>query len=90
MQNHTYLTDPDTDDCLHGMGSPDWCDLCRNSGKPSVYTTGGGMKYHASPSCSALREGQASVDNPEPIKTVVLGSAGVEDRSPCRTCKPTQ
>lgn len=90
MQNHTYLSDPDIDDCPHGMGSPDWCDLCRNSGKPSVYRTGGGMVYHAYPSCSALREGQAGVDNPNPIETVALGSSAVEGRRPCRTCRPTQ
>ena len=90
MQNHSYPNEPDRDDCPHGMGSPDWCGLCLNSGKASVYTTGGGVKYHASPSCSALREGQASQDNPEPIKTVVLGSAGVENYSPCGTCRPSQ
>ena len=90
MQNHTYPTDLDRDACPHDMGSPDWCNLCQNSGKPPVYITGGGMAYHAVPSCSALREGQALVEIPEPIETVVLGSAAVENRKPCRTCRPTQ
>jgi hypothetical protein len=74
--------------CPHGMGSPDWCSLCNNANKPSVYITSGGMAYHATPSCTALKEGQTLVANPAPIQTVVLGSSNVEARKPCRTCKP--
>jgi hypothetical protein len=74
--------------CPHEMGSPDWCSLCRNADKPSIYITSGGMSYHATPSCTALKEGQALVANPAPIQTVVLGSSAVEGRRPCRTCRP--
>ncbi len=76
------------DECPHGMGSPDWCSLCKNVDKPSVYITSGGIHYHAMPSCTALKEGQALVANPAPIQTVVLGSTAVEGRNPCKTCKP--
>jgi len=61
--------------CPHGMGSPDWCSLCRQSDKPTVYITAGGMHYHAHPSCSALKDGQAQVANPAPIHGASLGSA---------------
>ena len=70
------------------MGSPDWCSLCRSSDKPNVHITAGGMHYHATPSCSALKDGQALVVNPAPIETVSLGSAAVAGRKPCKTCKP--
>lgn len=75
-------------DCPHGMGSPDWCSLCRGAEKPSVFITAGGMHYHATPSCSALRDGQALVGNPSPIETVAFGSALLDGRKPCKTCKP--
>ena len=86
MGNHSATGN----DCPHGMGSPDWCSLCRNSDKQSVYITAGGMHYHAQPSCSALKDGQALVANPAPIETVSLGSADVESYKPCKTCKPPQ
>ena len=76
------------DHCPHGMESPDWCSLCRNSDKPTVYITSGGMHYHAYPSCSALKDGQARVANPSPIRGASLGSETVEGRKPCKTCKP--
>ncbi len=77
-----------SEQCPHGMGSPEWCSLCKNAENPSVYITGGGMAYHATPNCNALAEGQALVANPEPVVTVALGSAAVEGRKPCKTCEP--
>ncbi len=78
----------DLEECPHGMGSPDWCGLCIGSKVPSVYISSGGMKYHKTPDCPALIEGQSMVDNPSPIQTVKCGSANLVGRNPCRTCKP--
>lgn len=75
-------------ECPHGMGSPEWCSLCKNAEKPSVYISAGGMAYHAAPGCSALAEGQALVANPSPVVIAALGSSTVEGRKPCKTCNP--
>ncbi len=32
-----------SEQCPHGMGSPEWCSLCKNVENPSVYITGGGL-----------------------------------------------
>ena len=71
-----------SEQCPHGMGSPEWCSLCKNAEKPSVYITGGGMAYHTIPNCNALAEGQALVANPEPVVTVALGSQQLKAGGP--------
>jgi len=70
------------------MESPDWCSICRSANKKTVYISAGGTRYHATRHCTALQEGQAMVETPAPVVPAKLGTAAVEGRSPCKTCKP--
>ena len=78
----------DSEDCVHGLGSPRYCVLCKGSNLPKVYITAGGMKYHQTPKCPNLIKGQNMVENPAPIQTVPHGSEKVLYRKPCRKCRP--
>ncbi len=45
-----------SEQCPHGMGSPEWCSLCKNAEKPSVYI---GVFAVSACTCSQFREGSA-------------------------------
>ncbi len=74
--------------CKHGIYPSTACSSCKAQSMPTVYISGGGMKYHATPSCPALAEGQSKAANPEPILPVSLGSEVAQSRKPCKTCRP--
>jgi len=76
------------EECVHGMGSPQFCVLCKGSSLPNIYVTAGGMHYHKTPHCPNLIKGQAQVENPAPIETVPHGSEKMQNRKPCKKCKP--
>ena len=78
----------DSEECVHGMGNPQHCVLCKGSSLPNVYVTAGGMSYHQTPNCPNLIKGQAKVENPAPIETVPHGSEKVLYKKPCKKCKP--
>ena len=78
----------DIEECVHGMGNPQHCVLCKGSSLPNVYVTAGGMSYHQTPNCPNLIKGQAKVENPAPIETVPHGSEKMQNRNPCKKCKP--
>ena len=75
------------EECMHGMVPASTCAICKNS-STTVYISDGGMKYHATPDCSALAEGQNQQLNPAPVRGVNLGSLQLLSRNPCRTCRP--
>jgi hypothetical protein len=68
------------------------CSICKRDGQSSVYLTAGGMCFHAGPDCHALLHGQRRVEArggvTEPIEAVHRGSALLEDRRACPTCRP--
>ena len=74
-------------ECKHGIDIS-WCSTCKHSG--SVYTTAGGTHYHRDVNCHSLRSGQEHVERrggrPALLKTVMLSSALIDGRDPCRTC----
>ena len=74
-------------ECVHNIVPASACSLCKNR-QTTVYLSEGGMKYHATPDCSALAEGQRQQLNPSPIRGVTLGSSELLSRNPCRTCRP--
>ena len=78
----------DIEECVHGMGNPQHCVLCKGSSLPNVYVTAGGMSYHQTPNCPNLIKGQAKVENPAPIETLPHGSEKVLYKKPCKKCKP--
>lgn len=79
------------DECLHGLllGT---CKHCALDALPNVFITGGGTHYHARSDCPALAVGQRLVEErggtPDPIEQVHRGSARLEGRSACKTCRP--
>ena len=77
--------------CIHEL-TFQTCSLCSKSALPLVYVSAGGHRYHASPSCPALVEGQEQVlargGTPAEIHAVKMGSSELDRRSPCRTCRP--
>jgi hypothetical protein len=81
-----------TDDrCRHELATGT-CAICRHDDRPSVYLTAGGIRFHATPDCAALLEGQRHVaargGTTEPIEMVHRGSARLEGRDPCLQCNP--
>jgi hypothetical protein len=77
--------------CIHDL-TVRTCSICLRSDLPPVFVTGGGTRYHATEKCSALLEGQQQVlahgGTPDAIRQTRLGSAMVDGRDPCRTCRP--
>lgn len=68
------------------------CAICKHDGRPSVFITAGGVRFHADPACPALIEGQRHVTTrggtTEPIEMVHRGSSRLEGRDPCVRCNP--
>ena len=66
------------------------CPICK--GRGSVYITGGGTRFHRTPSCPSLAKGQEKVlergGDPMPIEGVVVRSIKLLSRDACRTCFP--
>ena len=79
------------DRCRHEL-AVGTCSICKHDSRPSVYITAGGVRFHADAECPALLEGQRHVDarggTTEPIELVHRGSARLEGRDPCFTCRP--
>lgn len=79
-------------ECPHGLGSRDWCSICKNESRGVVYLTGGGTAYHRTRYCTALVEGQEVVlrrgGTTERIRAVAYTSVELNERWPCKTCRP--
>jgi hypothetical protein len=79
------------DECKHGLELVT-CSICRNAEKPGVYITSGGIRYHKTPNCEALRKGQEEViargGTPDAVRVAHLGSSDLDSRDPCKTCMP--
>jgi len=85
------MTSTSTELCIHEL-TVQTCSSCSKSALPLVYVSAGGNRYHASPTCSALVEGQEHVlargGTPAEIRAVKIGSSELDRRSRCRTCRP--
>ncbi|MGI8807173.1 MAG: hypothetical protein ACR2KK_04930 [Acidimicrobiales bacterium] len=68
------------------------CSICKHDGRPAVYLTAGGSRFHARRDCPGLLDGQRHIEGrggtTEPIETVVRGSARLEGRDGCLVCAP--
>lgn len=84
------MSEINMDPCKHGLIPASSCLDCRAQSMPTVYVSGGGMKYHATRNCPALVKGQKNVDNPTEIVPTSLGSEIAQGRKPCRTCSPPE
>ena len=79
----------DGTECIHDL-THETCSICREAGKPPVYISAGGSRYHLRRDCSSLQSGQATVDarggEVAPVTIARLGTADVEGRDACKTC----
>jgi hypothetical protein len=77
--------------CRHDL-TLETCTFCKNDGRPSVFMSWGGSRYHASPTCPSLVAGQHEVEQRHgevsEIINVRPGSEILEGRDPCKTCRP--
>jgi hypothetical protein len=77
--------------CRHDL-TLETCTFCKNDGRPSVFMSWGGSRYHASPTCPSLVAGQHEVEQRHgevsKIINVRPGSEILEGRDPCKTCRP--
>jgi hypothetical protein len=82
------MNEVDMRTCKHEIFPASSCMSCKAESMPTVYVSGGGMKYHARRDCTALIDGQSKAANPEEVKPVSLGSEIAQGKKPCKTCKP--
>ncbi len=82
------MNEIDMSECECGIFPASSCARCKAQLMPTVYVSGGGMKYHRTMDCPALIEGQSMVETPSPVKPVSLGSEIAQERDPCKTCHP--
>lgn len=77
------------DICVHDL-DPATCSVCKNIGRPPVYVSGRGKKYHVDRDCKALAADRAAMakrgGTAAPITPARPGSAAVEGRVACTTC----
>jgi len=82
------MNEVDMRTCKHEIFPASSCASCKAESMPTVYVSGGGMKYHARRDCTALIDGQSKAANPEEVKPVSLSSEIAQGKKPCKTCKP--